>query len=66
MAWRVTWHLECDHCGEKGTFKGAPSSAVEKKAIQKKWTFIRDAYGLIRHLCPVCGADEVIRDMYSD
>lgn len=54
MAWRISWHLECDHCGKKATFAGQPSSAVERKARRYGWSFTVDEWGLIRHHCPAC------------
>jgi Fe2+ or Zn2+ uptake regulation protein len=65
MAWRISWHLLCDHCGKKATFAGSPSSAVEKKARRYGWAFTVDAWGLFRHLCPACGKVPETRAMYE-
>lgn len=54
MAWRISWHLSCDHCKRKATFAGQPSSAVEKKARANGWTIRPDKWGVIRHHCPDC------------
>lgn len=65
MAWRISWHLSCDHCGKQATFAGQPSSAIEKKAKRYRWVFTIDTYGLIRHLCPGCGANSETRTLYE-
>lgn len=57
MAWRISWHLSCDHCKVKATFSGAPSSAVEKKARAHGWAIAPDSWGLIRHHCPTCAKE---------
>lgn len=54
MAWRISWHLSCDHCKAKATFAGAPSSAVEKKARSRGWMIAPDEWRVIRHHCPEC------------
>ena len=65
MAWRVNWNLECDHCRAKGTFRGGPSPAVEKKARKAKWVFTIDTHGLFRHLCPTCGSNAEVVELYQ-
>lgn len=65
MAWRISWHLSCDHCGKKATFAGQPSSAVERKAVRYGWGFPRDRYGLTRHLCPACAKQPEVRALYE-
>lgn len=64
MAWRVTWHLECDHCGKQATFSGQPSSTVERKALRYGWRFVLDQVGLIRHLCKACSRNPDIAELY--
>jgi hypothetical protein len=36
MAWRVSWHLEYDHCRKKATFSGRE----ESKAIRVEVLFV--------------------------
>jgi hypothetical protein len=65
MAWRISWHLECDHCRKVATFQGQPSSAIERKARQYRWAFVFDTWGLVRHLCPACAANRDTRALYE-
>lgn len=65
MAWRISWHLSCDHCRKPATFAGQPSRAVEKKARRYGWVFTIDQWGLFRHLCPACGKEPTTRAMYE-
>lgn len=65
MAWRVLWKLKCDHCHAEATFSGAPSTAVEKKAIRYGWRFVIDDYGLIRHLCKACASKPEVAAVYE-
>ena len=61
MAWRISWHLECDHCKKKATFAGQPSSAIEKKAKRYRWKFSLSG-GLFYHLCPKCSKDQAAEE----
>ena len=65
MAWRISWHLECDHCHKLASFSGQPSSAVERKANKYGWEFIIDCVGLIRHLCRKCAKQSDVRFLYE-
>ena len=65
MAWRISWHLECDHCRKRASFAGQLSSAVEKKALRHGWVFTIDPWGLYRQLCPACWKAPDTRALYK-
>ena len=65
MAWRISWHLSCDHCRKTASFSGQPSTAVERKEIRYGWAFTRDDVGLIRHLCKACAGVPETKAVYE-